>query len=71
LGRKRLLKHGTEGKIEGKIEVTGRRGRRRKQLLNDLKKRKGYRKLKDGKMWRTRFRRSSGAVVRQTRELIN
>ena len=26
-----------EGKIQGRIEVTGRRGIRRKQLLNDLK----------------------------------
>jgi len=32
-----LLKHVVEGKIEGRIEVTGRRGRRRKQLLDDLK----------------------------------
>jgi len=32
-----LLKHVTEGKVGGGIEVTGRRGRRRKQLLNDLK----------------------------------
>jgi hypothetical protein len=30
-----LLKHVTEGKIERKIEVTGRRERRRKQLLQD------------------------------------
>jgi hypothetical protein len=32
-----LLKHITEGKIEGRIEVTGRRGRRRKHLLDDIK----------------------------------
>jgi hypothetical protein len=37
LYRKCLLKHVNEGKIEGRIEVTGRRGRRRKQLLDDLK----------------------------------
>ena len=30
-----LLKHVIEGKIEGKLEVTGRRGRRRRQLLDD------------------------------------
>jgi hypothetical protein len=36
LRRKCLLKHVTEGKIKGRIEVTGRRGRRRKQLLDDL-----------------------------------
>jgi len=29
----RLLNHVIEGKIEGKIEATGGRGRRRKQLL--------------------------------------
>jgi hypothetical protein len=32
-----LAKHVLEGKIEGRIEVTGRRGRRRKLLLVDLK----------------------------------
>jgi hypothetical protein len=32
-----LRKHIIAGKIEGKIEVTGRRGKRRKQLLDDLK----------------------------------
>jgi hypothetical protein len=37
LRRNCLLKHVFEGKIEGRIEVTGRRGRRLKQLLNDLK----------------------------------
>ena len=31
-----LLKHVIEVKIEGKIEATGRRGRRRKKLLDDL-----------------------------------
>jgi len=32
-----ILKHFIEGKIEGRIEGTGRRGRRRKHLLDDLK----------------------------------
>jgi len=32
-----LLKHVKEGKIEGRIEVTERRGRIGKQLLDDLK----------------------------------
>jgi hypothetical protein len=36
LHRNCLLKHVTEGKMEERIEVTGRRGRRRKQLLDDL-----------------------------------
>jgi hypothetical protein len=31
-----------EGKLEGRIEMTGRRGRRRKQLLDDLKEKRGY-----------------------------
>jgi len=37
LRRNCFLKHVIEEKIEGSIEVTGRRGRRRKQLLDDLK----------------------------------
>ena len=38
LRRNCLLKHVIGGKIEGRIEVTGRRGRRRKQLLDGPKK---------------------------------
>jgi hypothetical protein len=34
-----LLKYVIEGKIEGRIEVTGRQGRRRMQLLDILRKR--------------------------------
>jgi hypothetical protein len=33
--------------IEGKIEVTRRRGRRRKQLLDDLGDRRGYSNLRE------------------------
>ena len=33
LRRNCLLKHVIEGKIDGRIEVTGRRGRRHKQLI--------------------------------------
>jgi len=36
LCRNYLLRHVTEGKIEGWIEVTERRGRRHKKLLSDL-----------------------------------
>jgi len=36
------LKHVVEGKIEKRTEVTGRRTRRRKQLLDDLQERRGY-----------------------------
>jgi hypothetical protein len=38
-----LLKHITEGKIEGRIEMKERRGRRHKQLMDDLRKRKDTR----------------------------
>jgi hypothetical protein len=31
-----------EGKLEGRIKMTGRRGRRRKQLLYDLEEKRGY-----------------------------
>ena len=41
-----LVKHVIEGKIEGRIYVTGRRGRRRKQQLDCLKETRGYWKLK-------------------------
>jgi hypothetical protein len=42
-----LLKHIIEGKIEGRRQVKGRRGRRRKQLLDNLKEKRGYSKLKE------------------------
>jgi hypothetical protein len=38
LRRNCLLKHVAEGKREGGIEVTGRQIRRRKQLLDDLRR---------------------------------
>jgi hypothetical protein len=72
LHRNCLLKHVIEGKIEGRIEMTGRRGRRRKRLLDDLKEKGRYWKLKeealDRTVWRTRFGRGYGPVVRQTTE---
>jgi hypothetical protein len=37
LYRNCLLKHVIEGKTEGRIEVTGRTGRRCKQLLDELR----------------------------------
>jgi hypothetical protein len=59
-----------EGKLEGRIEMTERRGRRRKQLLDDLKEKRRYCKLKeealDCTVWRTCFGRGYGPVVRQT-----
>jgi hypothetical protein len=61
-----------EGKLEGRIEMKGRRGRRRKQLLDDIKEKKRYWKLKeealDHTLWRTGFGRGYGPVVRQTAE---
>ena len=67
-----LLRRVIEGKTKGEIEVTGRRGRRRKKLLDDLKDRRGYSHLKeealDCTMWRNRFRGGFGPVVRQNTE---
>ena len=64
-----------EGKIQGGIEVTGRRGRRRRKLLDDLKERRGYSHLKekvlDRTMWRGRFGRGFGPVVRQNNNYMN
>jgi hypothetical protein len=58
LRRNCLLKHVIEGKIEGSIKMTRRR---RRQLLDDLKEKRGYWKLKeealDRTVWRTRFGR--------------
>jgi hypothetical protein len=42
LPRNCLLKHITEGKIEVGIEVAGSRGRKRMQLLDDLKEIRVY-----------------------------
>ena len=64
-----LLKH----VIKRKIKLTGGRGRgrMRKQLLDDLKETRGYCILKeealDHTLWRSRFGRGYGPVVRQRR----
>jgi hypothetical protein len=42
-----LLKHVIEEKIEERLEVTGRPERRCRQLLDDLKEKKMYCKLKE------------------------
>ena len=69
LRRNCLLKQVIEGKIKGQIEVTRRQGRRRKKLLDDLEDRRGYCELKEEAlyrtMWRNRFARDFGPVVRQ------
>jgi hypothetical protein len=70
LRRNCILKRVTEGKIQRRIEVTGRQGRRRRKLLDDLKERRGHSHLKedalDRTIWRARFGRGFGPVVRQT-----
>jgi hypothetical protein len=70
LRRNCLLQRVIEGKIKGGIEVTGRRGRKCRKPLDDLKKRRGYSHLKeealDRTMWTARFGRGFGPVVRQT-----
>ena len=52
------------------IEGTGRRGRRRRELLDDLKERRGYCHSKaealDRTVWRAGFGRGFGPVARQT-----
>jgi hypothetical protein len=72
LPRNCLLKHVIEGKLEERIEMTGRRGRKRKQLLDDLKEKRICWILKvealDHTLWRTRFERGYGPVVKQTTE---
>ena len=70
LRRKCLLQRVVDWKINGGTEVTGRRGRRRRKLLDDLKEMRGYSHLKEEALnrsiWRTRFGRSFRPVVRQT-----
>jgi len=50
--------------------VTGRQGRRRRKLLDDLKERAGYSRLKEEALnrtiWRAPFGRDFAPVVRQT-----
>jgi len=52
--------------------VTGRRGRRRRKLLDNIKERRGYSHLKeealDRAMWTFRFGRGFGPFVTQTAE---
>ena len=69
LRRNCLLQQLIEGKIKGQIEVTRRRGKRCKKLLDDIKDRRGYCQLKeealDHTMWKNHFGRGFGPVVWQ------
>jgi hypothetical protein len=56
LRRNCLLRQVIEGKIKGRIEVTERRGRRRRKLLDDLTERRGYSHLKEDALDRTMWR---------------
>jgi hypothetical protein len=70
LCRNCLLQWVIEGKIKGGIKVKGRRGRRCRKVLDELKERRGYSHLKeealDRTVWRAGFGRGFGPVVRQT-----
>jgi len=70
LRRNCLLQRVIGGKIKGGIDVTGRRGRRRRKLLDELKERRGYSHSKEEAlectMWTARFGRGLGPVVRRT-----
>jgi len=72
LRRNCLLKQVIERKIKGNMAVTRRRRRRLKKLLDDLKDRRGYSYLKveavNRPVWRNRFERGVGPVVRQNTE---
>ena len=67
-----LIRQVIEGKIKGEMEVTRRRGRRRKKLLDDLREGRGYSHLKEEALnctvWRNRFGGCIGPVIRQTAE---
>jgi hypothetical protein len=68
LRRNCLLQRAIKGNMKGGIEVTGRRGRRRRNLLDDLMKRRGHSYLKEEAlvrtMWRAGFGRGFGPVAR-------
>ena len=67
-----FLKHVIERNIEPRIEVMVRRGRRGKQLLDELKEERVYWILKEEELgrnvWRTSFARKHGPVLRQKPE---
>ena len=66
LRRNCLLKDVIEGNVEGRIGVTGRSGRRRKQLLDYPKEVRE--EVLDRGIWRRCFGRNYGPVAGQTTE---
>ena len=69
------IKHIIHENIEGRKEATRRRGRRRKQLLYDLKEMIGYWELKEAALYHplkgNRYGRGYGPVRRATKKWIN
>ena len=67
-----LLKHVTEEKVNGRIQVKEKGVTRCMQLLDNLKEMKGYKKLNqeahDRTLWITCFVRGYGPVTRHTTE---
>jgi hypothetical protein len=71
-----LLKYVFKGNIEESIAVTGRLGRRRKQLLDSLRILEFENEALDCTLWKTHFGRGYGPVLRwkpneRMNELIN
>ena len=75
LHRNCLLKHVIEGKLEERTKATGRRRRRRKQILDYLKERTEHCKSKeealDDSLCRNHCLRGYGPVSRQTTGRMN
>jgi hypothetical protein len=67
LRRDCLLKHVSEGKIDGGMEMMGRQGRKHKHLQDGLKEKIEYWKEEaPGRtLWKTHFDRHYGPVARQ------
>jgi len=66
------LKHIVEERIEGRMGRIRKRRIRPKQLLDDLKEKRGHWKIVgealDRTLWRTRFGRNYGSVIREATE---
>jgi len=67
LRRNYLLKDAVEGKIKGRIQVTGRRWQGRKQLLDEVRKKRSYCNLRKEvivrTLWRIHLGRDYGPVA--------